>query len=396
MEFNKFAYLDNYSIMEDLPAYNNKSKYVDDFTTSFFVIYLLTYPNGKHYVGQTMDFGRRMSKHKAEAKRDDTIPTIKRNRMKSKPICDKAIEEFGWNNVKKEILCTVPIYYIDLAEQYFIKLYKSNEDNYGYNIHIGGYGNKIHDERTKKRMSISSPHLSGENHPAYGKKGKDCPNSKIVYQYDLQGNLIKKWDSGADVSRELNVKHTTLHEHIRFNRGYLIGFIFRKELLSKEKVLSSIRKPKLKIPKKGVLPGNIKKVYQYDLNCNLIKIWDYMMLIDKELGINFKLVSSHCIHKRINLNGFIFRYSPMTKKEIIEINKYPKNNKERNNKITYQYDLRGNLIKIWKNAKQICIKLNIGKYALYKHIKMNKIDLNGFIFRYIKLTDKEINQLKNN
>jgi len=35
--------------------------------------------------------------------------------------------------------------------------------------------------------------------------GKENPNSKVVYQYDLNGNFIKKWDCAMDIQRELGI-----------------------------------------------------------------------------------------------------------------------------------------------------------------------------------------------
>jgi hypothetical protein len=42
------------------------------------------------------------------------------------------------------------------------------------------------------------------------KKGKDNPCSRKVYQMDMQGNIIKKWDCMNDAFRE---------------KGYYVGFI---------------------------------------------------------------------------------------------------------------------------------------------------------------------------
>ena len=38
--------------------------------------------------------------------------------------------------------------------------------------------------------------------------GKDCSTSKVVYQYDKEFNLIKKWFSHRDVQRELWFCHS--------------------------------------------------------------------------------------------------------------------------------------------------------------------------------------------
>ena len=50
----------------------------------------------------------------------------------------------------------------------------------------------------------------GKNNKMYGKYGKDANKSKPIYQYDLQGNFIKKWDSQKDVERELGFRQNCI------------------------------------------------------------------------------------------------------------------------------------------------------------------------------------------
>lgn len=45
---------------------------------------------------------------------------------------------------------------------------------------------------------------------AKGKRGKENSNSKPVEQYDLNGKLIKKWESIMDIQRELGYSNSTI------------------------------------------------------------------------------------------------------------------------------------------------------------------------------------------
>lgn len=54
-------------------------------------LYKLTFPNGKLYIGITSNFNRRMSQHKHDATKKD----LKLYR---------AINKYGWNNIKKEVV----------------------------------------------------------------------------------------------------------------------------------------------------------------------------------------------------------------------------------------------------------------------------------------------------
>ena len=55
--------------------------------------------------------------------------------------------------------------------------------------------------RTKRQAET----IKGNKHPKpmLGKIGKKHPCSKPIYQYDLDGNFIKKWDCAGDVQREV-------------------------------------------------------------------------------------------------------------------------------------------------------------------------------------------------
>ena len=63
-------------------------------------------------------------------------------------------------------------------------------------------GNSVHNLNSKKKISEATV---GENNPMYGKKHSNESLSKMklkVLQFDLCGNLIKEWDSAADVERD--------------------------------------------------------------------------------------------------------------------------------------------------------------------------------------------------
>lgn len=51
-----------------------------------------------------------------------------------------------------------------------------------------------------------------------------------------------------------------------------------------------------------------KKIAQYNLDGELIKIWDSARAIDKALGIQYKNISAVCRFKRKTAGGFIWRF----------------------------------------------------------------------------------------
>ena len=67
----------------------------------------------------------------------------------------------------------------------------------------------------------------GKNNKMYGKCGKNANKSKPIYQYDLNGNFIKKWDSQKDVERELGYKQNCISNCALRRSKSSYGYIWR-------------------------------------------------------------------------------------------------------------------------------------------------------------------------
>jgi hypothetical protein len=57
--------------------------------------------------------------------------------------------------------------------------------------------------------------------------------------------------------------------------------------------------------------GREKKVYQYDSKGNLIKIWDSVSSVEKELGFKKTNISSCCLNKKSQAYGYKWLYYPL-------------------------------------------------------------------------------------
>lgn len=106
-------------------------------------IYKLTAPNGKIYIGQTIDLKRRYSEYKRS------------NSRAVKTKIYSSIIHYGWNNFKKETLFKGETTFenINQLEIYYIK--KFDSVNSGLNLEGGGF-NGLHSEATKLKMSESA------------------------------------------------------------------------------------------------------------------------------------------------------------------------------------------------------------------------------------------------
>ncbi len=107
------------------------------------LIYMLTFPNDKRYIGQTSrTFEERMLGHKCSA-----------TSKKGCRIVANAIKEHGWENITKEILVLCNSNDLDMYETKFIEMFGTMFPN-GYNTHPGGHANKKLSVRTRKIMSV--------------------------------------------------------------------------------------------------------------------------------------------------------------------------------------------------------------------------------------------------
>lgn len=105
-----------------------------------YTVYCHLFPNGKRYVGQTCQvIAHRFGKDGC--------------RYQGQPQLYNAIKKYGWKNVQHEVLAENLSYLeVDAVEQFYIILYKSNQEEFGYNIEGGGSFHKVCTEATKEKL----------------------------------------------------------------------------------------------------------------------------------------------------------------------------------------------------------------------------------------------------
>ncbi|MBQ6447119.1 MAG: hypothetical protein IJJ10_06605 [Bacillus sp. (in: Bacteria)] len=210
-----------------------------------YIVYKHTCPNGKVYIGITKQ---------APNKRWLNGLGYEHNNY-----FFKAIKKYGWQNLKHEIL------FYNLNEKKakekeieLIKYFKSNQREYGYNITDGGdgvHGFKHTEETLSKIHNLfqkgCTPWNKGKTTPVEVKeklskahKGKPSLRkgcklskkeielhaqavSKITYQYDLEDNLIKVWNSIKEAATTLNLKSGNIASCCSGKRKTAYGFIWK-------------------------------------------------------------------------------------------------------------------------------------------------------------------------
>lgn len=209
------------------------------------------------------------------------------NGYKNNILFYRAIQKYGWDNFEHKIL------YEHLtkeeAEQKEIELiaqYKSNQKEFGYNIENGGNHQGNVSEETKRKIGIAH-------------KGKKLSN-----------------DARKKISDSNKIRFSKKENHPMYGKHHSQDTI--------NKIIESKK--------------HTKRIVQFDLKGNFIRVWDNSMQIERELGINHCHIGSVARGNQLSSHNFIWKYE----KDLTtnKINKYNNKTIKRVN----QYDLDGNFI----------------------------------------------------
>ena len=245
-------------------------------------IYTLSDSNTIRYIGQTNNPKKRIYKHIFEAN----------NSGGKNKRCSwiKSLLNKGERPIL-EIVDEVPFKEWGFWEQYWISQMKQ----WGFNLvndTLGGegsYGRK-HSTETKSKMSKA-------------KKGKLPKNIKLlqksrikgITQYDLNGDIIKEWESVNEAKETLGINNIELV--VNKTRNSAGGFIWRfsNDKLT-EKEINEIKEKHLKQEPKIIL--------QIDKNGNMIKEWDSVNSIKKR----YKHINAILRGDRKTAGGYYWEY----------------------------------------------------------------------------------------
>ena len=276
---------------------------------SDFCVYIHTSPEGKRYVGitkQTVDrrwrggLGYRRNAH-----------------------FFSAILQHGWNNFQHEIYAeNLTQENAEEIEQFLILKYGSKDRRFGYNHTDGGDGTKGRIPSNETRLKMSQSHI-GEKSYWYGKhlaeeskvkmskfrkefcKGvgvaemmRDVnPNKKQVYQYSIDGELVKIWDSRHQAEDEFVIgkKSLAIGKCCQGDCACAYGYVWSYHPLCDVAV-----------------PQRSRKVFQYTADgTELIRAWESLDVAVKNFRENMtSTVINQCVsgHRPVAY-GYIWSYS---------------------------------------------------------------------------------------
>jgi len=214
--------------------------------------------NNKVYIGCTIDFHRRTYQHMLLKPSDDCV-------------FHRAIKKYGFDNFDWEIIDQTNIKNeANEKEKYYINKYRScihYEDCNGYNENYGNVGGH---------------------------------NSIPIVQLSLDGKFIKRYDSAAQIEREIGLHNSDVLVNCK-NKSRRCGnylFMYEKDY--------NKNGSKKYIPK--TRNGCEKVIIQCDIDGNFIKKYESVTQASKETGIRRSTISGNITGTYKTAGGYIFVY----------------------------------------------------------------------------------------
>lgn len=192
------------------------------------IYYIKNIINNKVYIGSSLSVKRRITSHKND---------LNKNNHHSVKL-QRAVNKYGIENFEFDILeymyfpkdynKNTKIQYLESLEEYYIKYFNSYKKGYNCSEIPRIPGNTNTKESIKKgidtRRKRGSFNFTEEHKRKISeslknsKKLKDSIptrkllRSKKVYQYDLQGNFIKEWDSRYQIEEILGIPASSIRK----------------------------------------------------------------------------------------------------------------------------------------------------------------------------------------
>jgi len=200
------------------------------------------------------------------------------------------------------------------------------------------------------------------------KKGEEYPYARAVYQYDKNGNFIKRWGALMDAARAYNIHHSCIAACCSGKVKTCLDYAWSY-------YPTTVNPESLKW-------NNGKAVYQYDKNGNFIKKWhDSHEAAREALGNEnlFSIICKCCRGERLSAGGYIWT----RELKEIDLNQYKK--PKPGSKIVAMYDMDGNFLKQWGSTHDAERETGIDFRTISKIALGNqKSYQQKFVFKYIK------------
>lgn len=321
-----------------------------------FVIYLLKFPNGKYYVGQTKSkhgLYDRIKNHCSEITRKSDAANIVKNRILSKY---KRMDVFILSHCKTtDELNEMEVFHINVLKRKIV------------NFESGGQKNKELSETTKVQISNTLKDYYHKNR----KKNE-------IEVYDVSGNKIMEFYGIRDAmnyfSKSLRVIWAACTKDYIFLKKYQLKYKNRKKVIfdysGRVNLEGNLNK------KYFYLNGKqIDKLFKYDQNKKFVGEFRYANISKDDKKNVRESLSKNCFY-----NGYFWSNKLLTAEEI------PQTRDEKVSKIFSRPILQLNddliVIKEWPNAKEATAFYNVAHENIRMVCKRKRRHCAGYVWCY--------------
>lgn len=120
-----------------------------------------------------------------------------------------AYKKYGKENFIWEVIEFVNVNNLQEREQYWINFYGSSDRTKGYNLCPAAYSNLGLKHTDESRLNMSLAHL-GYKHTIESRKKISESQYKSVYQFDLKGNFIQKYNSLLEAENKTGIQRQSI------------------------------------------------------------------------------------------------------------------------------------------------------------------------------------------
>ncbi len=316
--------------------------------------------NDKYYIGQAGNIEYRWMQHRSRLK----CGTHENKHLLS------AYNKYGKDAFQYSVVEECKKEELDDREKFYIQKYDSYE--HGYNQDLGGSGCKGYkhtDEEILKMRMIQNP--------------------KAILQLDMDLNIVGEWVSCSHAGKTLGLSIRAIKAVCnRVNHQKTIGgfyWIYKEEYDNNTVDWDYYL---------NINTSKPKRISQYDLNMNLIKVWDSAYQAYITDGYSCSEISSVCNHKKgkKTYKGYVWRFTDeYTEEEYqndcnTDFYKRPSVGAKK----LYRYDLDLNLICIYDSLQDAVRKTGFSRSSIQSCLYGNSKKSHNSTWSYNNL----ISQLK--
>ena len=195
-----------------------------------------------------------------------------------------------------------------------------------------------------------------------------------IYQYDIEGNFIKEWDSQIDITVyfDLNTKISRVVDSNKPYRNcfwstiYYMKHPISKIINDKDLYYNIIKKQHL----------SKVKIKQYTKDGTFIKEYNGIAETAKLLNLTKNSLKNCLVGRRKTYKGFVWKYS----NDDFEKVEYKKPITHNRCSPILQYNIEGNFIREWKSIKQA--KIETGLKTIGDYLLGRTKSCGGYIWKY--------------